>query len=155
MGLTKYRVGVAHNYRVDRLITASTVAQWLWRANHWSKQPRWPHPCRVSDNVGTCVSEAYRRACHCRHKPSERCGACSPQMASTSYELSSRKVVCNRLEQWLARLNHCATVDAVVMRSTRYLVITLSYNNAGVQTDIRKCDVTYFSSPLLRHISSQ
>jgi len=34
-GLTKYRV--------DRLInTASTVSQWLWRANHCSKRPQTP-----------------------------------------------------------------------------------------------------------------
>jgi len=30
--------------------------------------------------------------------------------------------VCGRLEQWLARYNHCDTVDAVIMRSTWYLV---------------------------------
>jgi len=39
-------------YHVDCIITALTLAQWLWCANHCSKQLHRPHTCCVSDNVG-------------------------------------------------------------------------------------------------------
>jgi len=49
-------------YRVDRLITVSTVAQWLLRANHCSKRPRRPHTCCVGASFYVSSSSRTRRA---------------------------------------------------------------------------------------------
>jgi len=42
--------------------TASTVAQWLWRANHCSKWPRQPHICRVGAALFVSSSSRMCRA---------------------------------------------------------------------------------------------
>ena len=145
-GMTKYHVD-----RVDRLITTSTVARWLWRANHCSKQPRWPRTCRVAvleravlslgtDRSSACVATPTSRTFHYRDDRTfeQDVGA----DCSNSYIAHYLSIISCMVQSSAVPFCERSRVRAVIMQSTRH---TPTGNNMRYEQRVIKCPVFLLS----------